>query len=138
MYGAIHRDLTIAARDSETSCAIHLQQFVRPKNGAMPLGARLKPLEIIWILSLVVVSLLISNILTGSMALHGAFHRLIVRAFFQVILLALLYLFYESRNNSKRLSEIETQINSTVNGTIPERVERKKPMVEIVKGDSDG
>ena len=70
-------------------------------------GAILKSAEIILITLFVVAALVLAGFLADSFALNSAFSRFVVRTVCQIQFLVLLYLFFELRENSRRLKEME-------------------------------
>ena len=67
----------------------------------------MKPIEIILISVLVIISFLMADFLVNRLEVEGAFLRFVIRVGFQAQFFILIYLFFEARDNSRRLRELE-------------------------------
>ena len=67
----------------------------------------MKPIEIILISVLVIISFLMADFLVNQLEVEGAFLRFVIRVGFQAQFFILIYLFFEARDNSRRLRELE-------------------------------
>jgi hypothetical protein len=85
-----------------------------------------KSKEIIIITLLVFVGFLIADYLVDNFMIHGADQRFIIRLGFQASFFILIYLFFDSRDNSQRLRKLERRIDIERRTRTKARIIRKK------------
>ncbi len=67
----------------------------------------MKPREIVMITLWVIAVFVMTEFIVNHIMLYGTFQRFVMRICFQIQLLALVYLFFNSRDNSRRLRLLE-------------------------------
>ncbi len=95
----------------------------------------MKPREIIQIILCILVGLLMVEFFVDHLALYGTFQRFVLRVGFQVQLFLLIYLFFDSRDNSRRLNALERRFAKALRSrSKARRVRRKDEKTEKSNG----
>jgi len=71
----------------------------------------LKPTEIFIVTLLVILGFVVANFFIDHLYVRGVFERFALRVVFQAQFLALIYLFFESRDISRRLKTLESRMD---------------------------